>query len=50
MKSATGIFALCSASLVGVLMLVLLGGLQDLSAATESTNLTRRPYPGSSRK
>ena len=40
MKSATGIFALCSASLIGVLMLVLLGGLQDLSAATESANLT----------
>jgi outer membrane lipoprotein carrier protein len=40
MKSATGIFALCSASLVGVLMLVLLGGMQDLGAAAESANLS----------
>jgi outer membrane lipoprotein carrier protein len=40
MKSATGIFALCSAALVGALMLVLSGGLQDVSAASESTNLS----------
>jgi len=40
MKSATGIFARGSASLLGVLMLVLLGGMQDLEAAAESTNLT----------
>lgn len=39
MKSDTEIFALCSASLIGALMLVFLGGPLDLSAATESTNL-----------
>jgi outer membrane lipoprotein carrier protein len=40
MKSATGIFTPGSASLLAVLMLVLLGGMQDLGAAAESTNLT----------
>ncbi len=40
MKSATGIFARGSASLLGVLMLILLGGMQDLGAAGESTRLT----------
>ncbi|MGD9228162.1 MAG: outer membrane lipoprotein carrier protein LolA, partial [Desulfobacterales bacterium] len=40
MKSTNGIFGLYLTAVFGVLMLVLLGGLQDLGAATESSNLT----------
>ncbi len=40
MKSKSGIFELYLTAVLGVLTLVLLGGLQDLGAATESTNLT----------
>ena len=40
MKSATAIFTLYSAALIGVLMLALSGGLQGLEAATDSSDLT----------
>lgn len=40
MKSKSGIFELYLTAVLGVLTLVLLGGLQDLGAGTESTNLT----------
>jgi outer membrane lipoprotein carrier protein len=40
MRLSTRICFYGSAFLIGVLMLVLLGGLQDLGAAAESTNLT----------
>lgn len=40
MKSTNGIFVLYLTAVLGVLMLVLLGGLQDLGAATENNNLT----------
>ena len=40
MKSTNGILVLYLTAVLGVLMLVLLGGLQDLGASTENSNLT----------